>query len=119
MDNIVVIVIIDSGVCKKHPIFKDDVVEEYIYSREKNELAYSNVQNDNKLYGHGTAIYSIIRTCRDFARIINIKVDYIENGIAEDELMSILELAHCNFHPNIVNLSLGLNICEDYKKDYR
>lgn len=115
MDNIVVIVIIDSGVCKKHPIFKDDVVEEYIYSREKNELAYSNVQNDNKLYGHGTAIYSIIRTCRDFARIINIKVDYIENGIAEDELMSILELAHCNFHPNIVNLSLGLNICEDYK----
>lgn len=76
MDKMV-IVIIDSGVYKNHSLFKNDIIEEYIYSDENN--SFENIDGqDNDIFGHGTAIYNIIRECKNFARIINIRINNIE-----------------------------------------
>lgn len=112
-----VIVIIDSGVYKNHSLFKNDIIEEYIYSYENNSLENVDRQK-NEIFGHGTAIYNIIRECKDFARIINIRINNIENGISEETLIAVLKAITQNFTPNVINLSLGLNICNNYKELY-
>lgn len=112
-----VIVIIDSGVYKNHFLFKNDIIEEYIYSYENN--SFENVdRQENEIFGHGTAIYNIIRECKDFARIINIRINNIENGITEETLIAVLKAVAKKFNPNIINLSLGLNICNNYSELY-
>ena len=116
MDKMV-IVIIDSGVYKNHFLFKNDIIEEYIYSYENN--SFENVdRQENEIFGHGTAIYNIIRECKDFARIINIRINNIENGITEETLIAVLKAVAKKFNPNIINLSLGLNICNNYSELY-
>ena len=116
MDKMV-IVIIDSGVYKNHSLFKNDIIEEYIYSDENN--SFENIDGqDNDIFGHGTAIYNIIRECKNFARIINIRINNIENGISEETLIAVLKGVAKKFKPNIINLSLGLNICNNYNELY-
>lgn len=116
MDKMV-IVIIDSGVYKNHSLFKNDIIEEYIYSYENNSFENVDMQ-EIEIFGHGTAIYNIIRECKDFARIINIRINNIENGITEETLIAVLKAVAKKFNPNIINLSLGLNICNNYKELY-
>lgn len=117
MNNNMVIVIIDSGVDKKHKEF-DEEIEEYVFSKEHNAFFVENNLETQVVFGHGTAIYHIVRKIRTFARIINIKLSGLEEGIDEENLCAVLELINEQFHPNIVNLSLGINICMDYKRLY-
>lgn len=107
----IIIAIIDSGVCQKHPLFAEDIVEEYEYISRTASFREV-VNDDDRSCGHGTAIYNIIRKCKDYARIINIRVADIEEGISEELLISILQAIGRQFRPNIINLSLGLNILE-------
>ena len=106
----ILIVIIDSGVCQKHPLFAEDIVEEYEYISETASFREVVNYDDDRNCGHGTAIYNIIRKCKDYARIVNIRVADIEEGICEELLISILQAIGRQFRPNIINLSLGLNI---------
>ena len=43
-----------------------------------------------------------------------IKIKDIEKGIQEDTLISVLNYINMMDNVDIVNLSLGLNVCEDY-----
>ena len=117
MDKRIVIAIIDSGIKKSHPLFRNDYIEEYLYQEETNSFIETD-KSDCKMFGHGTAIYSIIRECRQFARIINIRLLGIEFGIEEDELCSVLLSVSRSFRPNIINLSAGTTICNNKNKLY-
>lgn len=107
-----VIVIIDSGVFRNHSLFKNDIIEEYTYL-EENDCFINTEEKESDKFGHGTAIYNIVRACRNFARIINIRIRNLENGISEETLYSALKAVDTQFNPNVINLSLGLNICNN------
>lgn len=103
------IAIIDSGVNCLHPAFVD----------KKPVMIYDGEETDSEgFYGHGTAIYNIIRQVEDIAEITNFKVNNIETGICEDELISLLMRIKNQYKFDIVNLSLGISICENIDKFY-
>jgi len=104
------IFIIDSGVNINHSAFKNDDLKGFSYST----TGISNNFEDE--YGHGTAVYGIIRKVKDIANITNIKINSIEKGIEENILFDLLDYISTNFHPDIINLSCGLNICENLNK---
>lgn len=107
------IVIIDSGVWSQHPHFKGKCIEQYVVSTNENTLIIED--NDADSFGHGTAIYNIISKCDEFARIINIKIKGIENDIDEEVLIGTLNLVSTEFNPDLINLSLGINTCDNYQ----
>lgn len=96
------IAIIDCGVNKKHPAFVDD-----------NIVLISNkiTSSHDTFYGHGNAVYNIIRKVSDIADITNFKIDNIEEGICEEELTDLLEKIYKEYKFDIINLSLGINTC--------
>lgn len=101
------IIIIDSGVRVNHPKFKEDSIKGFsLIEGRKSE----NFEDD---YGHGTAIYNIIRKCNDIADILNIKVPDIEHGTGQNVLVEVLEYIHDNEKADIINLSLGCSGLED------
>lgn len=106
------IVIIDSGVSQKHPLFINDQIHGFGISYDKIEEDFSDC------FGHGTAIYSIIRKVSNIAEIINIKLDGIENGLSECLLINALKYIYINIKPSIINLSMGINTIEDPSKLY-
>lgn len=102
------IAIIDSGVNCYHSSFGSKkptlVCGRELYSKQKD------------FYGHGTAIYNIIRKVEDIAEIVNFKIEHIEDGVNESELIDMLSLISREYEFDIINLSLGLSICENLKK---
>ena len=105
MQNIKV-AIIDSGVNKKHNRFANDKIYGFGYQNKNVIEEYYDT------YGHGTAVYNIIRNTNQID-IINIKVFGIENGVSSRDIIEILDYINQNLDVNIINLSLGLSICED------
>lgn len=104
------IVIVDSGVDISHPQFKNSNVEGYTY---KDSKLHEGCPDE---YGHGTAIYQIIRSVSDIADIINIKLPDIEHSNTRMELADILEYIADHIPCNILNLSLGINMCTNLKE---
>lgn len=101
------IAIIDSGVCRDHPAFSGDVLQGV-------QVTPSGVLEDYAdEYGHGTAIYGILRKCQEIADIVNIKIAGIQDGIESSLLVKALEYARDHVHADLINLSLGLELCED------
>lgn len=99
------IIIIDSGVKSNHPSFIGDSIKGFQFSLD------SNITNDfEDSFGHGTAVYGIIRKIKDYANITNIKIPNIENGVDEELLIGILKYISDRLSPDIINLSLGINI---------
>ncbi|MCF0136051.1 MAG: DUF1611 domain-containing protein [Lachnospiraceae bacterium] len=62
--------------------------------------------------GHGTAIHSIIRECRDIAEIIIVSVPYLEEQMKEEDLLACIQAVEDEIRPDFYNLSLGLDVCE-------
>lgn len=109
----VTIVIIDSGVQTEHPAFKGDCICGFQL------LSDSTTDTDfTDLFGHGTAIYGIIRKAATYADIINIKLPHIEDGLEEAQLCAALRYVLENLTPDIINLSLGVNIVFQYAELY-
>lgn len=104
------IVIIDSGI-------DSDIIGE----KETNKAISINFQNDllevdkccQDDIGHGTAIYSIIRKNAPSASILMIKAFDISGQISEDKLIVILEYIKNNISCHIINLSCGIQCCND------
>lgn len=86
---------IDSGVNINHSAFKNDDLKGFSYST----TGISNNFEDE--YGHGTAVYGIIRKVKDIANITNIKINSIEKGIEENILFDLLDYISTNFHARI------------------
>lgn len=107
------IIIIDSGVKSNHPSFAGDSIKGFQFSLD------SNIINDfDDSFGHGTAIYGIVRKVRDYANITNIKIPNIENGVDEELLIGVLEYISDKLNPDIINLSLGINITYNHSVLY-
>ena len=98
------IAIIDSGVYTKHTAFQNEKIELMDLS--------SGCENTEKVFGHGTAVYGIIRRCK-CADIINIKLANMDTGVEVTDLIRALDYIFCNLEVDIVNLSLGVNCTEE------
>ncbi len=102
------VTIIDSGVNLSHPLIMND---------EINGFGYSNgeiIDDVVDTFGHGTAIYNIIRNQCSSSDILNIKLYDIENGIDEDELIGLLSYILENINTDFIHMSLGLSIVNKY-----
>ena len=83
--NKIEIIIIDSGVKCNHSSFQDVPIRGFpIYDS-------SVIEDFEDTYGHGTAIYGIIKKVNDFSNIINIKLPNVEEGINENDLIDVLK----------------------------
>lgn len=105
------IVIVDSGVHTSHPDLINDELYEIVIDEESGAK-----NNHDIVYGHGTAIYGIIRKVNQHFEIISIKLCGIENGIKEDTLYKVLLYIEKNIDAAIINLSLGVAVVENKHK---
>ncbi|MCL2717615.1 MAG: S8 family serine peptidase [Lachnospiraceae bacterium] len=114
------ILIIDSGVSKGHPKIPDALVGySLIYDEEKNEIMRVDDFEDES--GHGTAVFNIVDNIVKNNNDIKIKVIKIfdeELSISEEELYMALDYIYENEEPDLINLSLGLNVCENIARFY-
>ncbi len=104
------IVIIDSGVDVNHSALKTEKskpIEGFSISVLNGKLDIND--NFNDVFGHGTAVYSIISTKAKDASILNIKIDSM-NFENELPLILCLEFIRENIRCKIINISMG--ICE-------
>ena len=106
------IIIVDTGVNINHKKFIDDDITGYGFSN--GEL--NNDCHDN--FGHGTSIYGIIRECADLCNIINIKLSDNDEHIEVDDLIDLLHYININMSADIINLSLGISLCDKYDDLY-
>lgn len=99
--------VLDSGVNLEHPMLKNAHIQSFDFSDHR---LRSCENNDD--YGHGTAISSIIGK-KEFAEIYSVKLN--NNEPLEDEklLIEILHYIYLYEDADIINMSLGLNICEN------
>lgn len=105
------VVIIDSGVYAKHPILNEDA-KGYTINYLNDEIKVDEGCEDN--FGHGTAIYGIIRKhCLD-ADITVLKIFNDTNDCADiTKLNAALKYIYENIECDIVNMSVGISVVED------
>lgn len=108
------IVVVDSGVNKSHEIFKKD----NILSLQYIDGNIIRSDEDNDLFGHGTAISGIISRCNADIKLTVIGISDLADGLDEDTLIFVLNYINENLEADIINLSLGINICEKYNELY-
>lgn len=99
------IAIIDSGVRTNHPMFAKDTIQGFTYTPDGICADFEDT------FGHGTAVYGIIRTCCDKADIVNIKIGGIEDGVDENVLIDALDYVYEHLELDIINMSLGIDFC--------
>ncbi len=100
------IVIVDSGVQSYHKkLINDDII---CLDKELNET-------NTASYGHGTAIYGIIRKVNDIAEIINIRL-FESDSCSEEDFLETMERILINLNCDLLNLSLGLPVVSDKEK---
>lgn len=107
MKEKVKIAIIDNGVWLEHPklMDKSDII--------KIESLVDEDGNHN--CGHGTAVYHIISSACPFAEIVNFKITNCDE-IDEESLCVCLENLATNYDFDVVNVSMGISICNDIER---
>jgi subtilisin family serine protease len=103
------IAIIDSGVRLDHPAFV----------HKPPVMIDTGGSGRRELVGHGTAVYNIIRKVEDNADILNFSLDYRDEGVEESELLELLETIDREYPVQLINLSLGMVMCEDRESLYQ
>lgn len=98
------IVIVDSGVRLDHPAVQD---------HHPVVVRYSGLREGEGDCGHGTAIYNIVKKTESFADIINFQITNKDGEICEETLLSCLNTIKEEYDADIINLSLGLSLCDD------
>lgn len=112
MDKIKV-VIVDSGL-RQDLIEKADSDCIMVADSQGNSV----IEKAPASYGHGTAIYSIIKHRTKNIEIYNIKVKDIEDGITDSDLIYVLRYINRNIPADIINLSLGICSCDNKQNLY-
>lgn len=110
-DDKINIVVIDSGVNQKHKAFSDDDIKTIRFGDSVS----------NSVYGHGTAIYGILKKSLPSKKIniINVEMSGIEDGITVNEIINVLEyLLDNNIDADIINMSLGISCTDELDKLY-
>lgn len=112
------ILILDSGIRKNHPIFNGHNLEGYSLKYIDNEKKVLKTDDFEDKIGHGTAIYSIVKKKCNFSQIKMIKIFEDTLSISENEFYHILEYIYMNEDADIINMSLGINICIQHNRLY-
>lgn len=106
------VVIIDSGLDPK--IGKN--VPGICIKNSKEGCEYTEDFSDT--IGHGTIIYSVINKRAPAARIFMIKVDEDMNEFDSSLLVAALNFVRNNINCKIINISLGVKVCENIMELY-
>lgn len=103
----VTVVIIDSGVDKGHDAFANVEVNGCCaYLNDAGEIEFDeNISDD---FGHGTAIFDIIRKNAPDVNIYNFKVFDKEGNADQKEITKLLEYIYDRVDCDIINMSLGI-----------
>lgn len=111
MSRKVDIVIIDSGVYMQHPQISEKVNGYGVKICENNIIIDRNCNDE---FGHGTAIYGIIRKHCQEANIIPVKIFQNEEDMADvGVLIATLNFIYENIQCNIINMSVGVSILKE------
>lgn len=108
------IAILDSGVRSDHPMLKDaqcSCVVLKMNSGEKKGIVEKHECGDS--VGHGTAVYNIIYQMAPFAEITMFRIFDENMEISSTDLALFLEYVKNYDHFDIINLSLGVVLCEN------
>jgi len=106
------ILILDSGLRKAHPALKNALVTGYSLSYEDGKLTKNDDFEDE--IGHGTGVCQIIQKSCPSANIKMVKIYGGQLEISEEAFTAILLYLYENEKADIINLSLGINACENY-----
>lgn len=98
------VAVVDSGVRLDHPA---------VGGHSPQIVYHSGLKEGEGACGHGTAIYNIIKKTENFADIINFQITNKEEEISGEALLSCLSIIRDEYDVDIVNLSLGLSLCDD------
>ena len=105
--------IVDTGIKADHVEFKNiNIADKFGITGGRKSADY------NDYFGHGTAIASIISRHignNPDIEITCVRIFTTEMRLQEEQLISALEFIYKNYDPDIINLSLGLNVCERIK----
>ena len=116
MDKKVKVVIIDSGLYMEHPQV-NNVVEGYRVCTCKNKIVIDNNCRDG--FGHGTAVYGIIRNYCKEAKIVPVKIFEDDEDKADvNILIAALEYIYENISCDIINMSIGVSILKEKEQLY-
>ena len=98
------IAIVDSGVRLDHPA---------VQGHHPVVVRYSGLGEGEGDCGHGTAVYNIVKKTESFADIVNFQITNKDGEICEEILLSCLDTIKEEYDADIINLSLGLSLCDD------
>lgn len=101
------VVIIDSGVDKSHDAFANEEVNGCCaHLNDAGEIEFDENFLDD--FGHGTAIFDIIRKNAPGVNIYNIKAFDKEGNADQKEITKLLEYIYNQVECDIINMSLGI-----------
>ena len=109
------IAIVDSGVNKRHPVFKNSNIIGYSLNFQNDKIVKSSEFDDE--IGHGTAVFYLINKLvseigiASEIYITNVKIYNAESDIDQEQFESILNYLYENCEFDIINLSLGITNC--------
>lgn len=108
------IAIVDSGVNFNDSKYVGYNLEGFSFVEQNGTIIKSSDYCD--LIGHGTAVFDIIHKNSPSAKICNVKVFDDKMSVDEERLEYVLEYIYNNVHCKILNLSLGICRCQNYKR---
>lgn len=110
------VVIIDSGIYCEHPRINKPIDGFRVNIRDEKVIIDKKCNDE---FGHGTAIYGIIRKHCPNVNAIPIKIFNDSNDKADvDVLISALEFVYNNVDCDIINMSVGVSILKDTSELY-
>ncbi len=116
--NVFDCVIIDSGVNLLHEKLSDQPTFGISIAFDSSGIPIVSQDFQDQL-GHGTAVYSIIqKNAPNNTHIFNIKIFDKRETIDESLLIFALQYIAQNINCKVVNISLGLKLCDDIKGLY-
>jgi len=108
-------VIVDSGLDTNSGI-NEEVDGLSVQAHRIEPILFGDISDD---WGHGTIIYHVIRKQFSECNICVVKLFSKERSTIEDDLIYALRYIKDNIACNVVNLSLGITICDDISELYK
>ena len=103
------IVVIDSGINLKHPLFRDKKINGYSINNEHDVIA----DHFCDKFGHGTAVYSLIKNIVPESEIIVFKIFEHDLTCTQEAILNALQYIYNNIECDLINISAGTCTVED------
>lgn len=108
------IIILDTGINLNHQFFLgNNNIESIKLFIDKKTGKINHKKSKLDSIGHGTAVTSIIEKNSPDTKKLVVNFYDMENSISENLLYSVLEYIYENINGAVINLSFGVNFCEN------